>query len=230
MKKFSTKLAIFAATSALLVSFAPLSFAGEGVMAPAYNAPKVLSITGEGKATVAPDKAVISVSIESTESNARAARLKNNETLNKLRERMSAFGIDKKDVKLDYSGGYPNYEYREDSTRKLSNYVSTYSVSINVKNLGNIEQIQDAISEYENINLNSTNYMLENNESALDQAREKAFKDASKKAEKLAKTFGVKLGNVSSISESSYSGYGYSTGSGDVEVSLSLYVTYEFNK
>lgn len=230
MKKFSTRLAVFAATSALLVSFAPLSFAGEGIMAPSYSAPRVISLTGEGKATVAPDKAVISVNIESTETTARAARQKNNEALTKLRDRMMAFGIDKKDVKLDYSGGYPNYEYKEDNTRKLSNYVSTYSVSITVKNLGNIEQIQDAIGEYENINLNNTNFLLENNESALDMAREKALKDATKKAEKLAKAFGVKLGSVSSISESSYSGYGYSGTTNDVEVTLSLFVSYEFTK
>lgn len=231
MKKFTTRLAVLAATSALLVTFAPLSFAGEGVMAPTmYSAPRVLSLTGEGKATVAPDKATISVTIESTEPNARSARQKNNEALNKLRDRMMAFNIEKKDVKLDYSGGYPNYEYKEDNTRKLSNYVSTYSVTINVKNLSNIDQIQDAVSEFENINLNNVNYMLENNESALDTAREKALKDATKKAEKLAKAFGVKLGNVSSVSESSYSGYGYAGANNDVEVTLSLFVTYEFSK
>lgn len=236
MNKIASKLSTFAITSVMLIAFAPLAFAGEmyPVGTPVMSMPHTLSVTGEGRVTVAADRAEISLSIDSTDTNARAARLKNNQVVTQLREKLATFGLAKEDVVLNYSSGYPNYEYKEDNTRKQISYNSNYSVTVKVKDLNKLSDIQDAIGDFETVNINSTNYLLDNNENALDQAREKAFKDVQKKAEKLAKAFGVKLGAVSNISEMSYLGiaYGspYSGQSNTVDVSMSLSATYEFTK
>lgn len=225
MQKLSQKFAAVVTTAALVITMAPLAFAGstEGV-------PRTLSVTGEGKVSVQADHATISLTIENTDASARTARQKNMAVFGQLKDALASFGLGKDDIKVDYYSGYPNFQYNEDNSRKMTSYTASYSVTVQVKDLTKISDMLDKIADFENVNLMGTNYLLDNNESAVDQAREKAAADAQKKASKLAKAFNSTLGAVTSLYESSYTNIGYgATGmqSTNVDVTVSLSVGYE---
>lgn len=228
MKNLKSQLGIIIATVALCLNMAPLTFAGE---APTNY--RFISVTGEGHYAAEADKAVVNVTIESTEKNARESRNKNKQIYADLKKALVSMGVDQKDIKLDYYGGYPNFEYQMDNSKKQTSYTSTYSVSIQFKDLSKVDAVLDKINEFETVNLIGTSYTLENNEDAMDKAREKAVQDAQKRAQKLAKAFNSTVGSLSSVSESSYSNIGYSAAGGQtntVDVVVTLYVSYEINK
>ena len=232
MNKMQKNLGLAVMSLALCLSLVPLAFAGSDVSA----IPATISVSGEGKATVSADKAVISVTIESVEATARAARLKNNQIYAEVKSAMQTMGIDAKDVNIDYNSGFPNYEFGENNLRKLTNYTSTYTVSIKVKDISKIDALTDRLTEFDTVNFQSVSYLLDDNEVATDQAREMAVANAAKKAEKLAKLYHVNLGGVMSVYESSYVSTPYSgmmggTGStNSVEVTTSLTVNYEIKR
>ena len=233
MNKLKKNLTVAVTSLALCLTLVPVAFAGNDLSS---TVPAIISVTGEGKATVAADKAVISVTIESVENTARNARQKNNQVYSDLKTAMQSMGVEVKDINIDYNSGFPNYEYGENNVRKLTNYTSTYTVSIKVKDVSKVEALTDRLTDFDTVNFQNVSYLLDNNESATDQAREKAVDNALSKAQKLAKLYHVTLGNVTSVNESSYVSTPYSGmmgGSGStnsVEVTTSLTVNYEISK
>jgi uncharacterized protein YggE len=237
MKKLSSSLGI--ATMALLLSLSVVqpSFAAD--LAPAAGGYRAISVTGDGKASAMADKAVINLSLDSTDTTARGAKQKNNTIVNKIRSDLASLGITKDDVKIEYSSSYKAYAYPEmmegdKSVKPTSNsYTSNYSVSVTVKTIKNVDAVLDKVADMESVNMNGVSYMLENNVSAEDQAREKAMKNAENKAKKLAKLYNVEIGKILNLSEYSSSGaYGYSYmgpgQSGDkMEVFVNVSVSYE---
>ncbi|MCC6643324.1 SIMPL domain-containing protein [Candidatus Peregrinibacteria bacterium] len=228
MKKLKSQLGIIVTTVALCLNMAPLAFAGEMPLNGSY-----LSVTGEGHYLAEADKATVNLTIESIEKNAREARAKNKQVYAELKTALVALGIDQKDIKLDYYGGYPNFEYQMDNSKKQTSYTSSYSVSIQLKDLSKVDAVLDKVNDFETVNLMGTSYLLENNEEAMDKAREKAVQDTQKRAQKLAKAFGKTLGSLSNVSESSYSNIGYSAAGGQttaVDVIVTLYASFEISK
>lgn len=243
MKKFSSLVSIPAATLLLTLAMAQISYAGssDGIgLAGGY--PHTISVYGEGKASVSADKATISLSIDNSASSARAAKQKNNDVVNALRTALSSLGVSKDDVKIVYYNSYKSEVYSENSmmmdtkgsskpsTPKYT-YNSNYTLSVSVKDVKKVNDVLDKLSEIEQVNMNGVTYALTNNEKAQDEARVKAMKDAESKANKLAKLYNIKLGQILNLSESSYSNpYDYSMGFGQsdqVEVTVSISIGYE---
>jgi len=78
-----------------------------------------ISVMGEGKASVAPDMLVISVSISELAATTDLAQTQANDKVNKLKELLKAADIADKDIKTTNVNVYPEYDRSNASGRKL---------------------------------------------------------------------------------------------------------------
>lgn len=169
-----------------------------------------ISVMGEGKASVAPDMLVISVSISELAATTELAQTQANEKVDKLKAILKAAGIADKDIKTTNVNTYPEYDRSNASGRKLLGYRVQQSISINVtgENFGEKGgNIVTQISKIWGVNVDNTYFDLKDKNTAMQWARDKALADALAKAEQLAKASGVTLGKPVMITDNSSSYY-----------------------
>lgn len=163
-----------------------------------------ISVNGEWKAYAIPDTFVISASVSETWTTTKDAQTKMENKILKIKEVLWSNEVKKENVKTVSVNVYPEYD-RSNSQRKLLWYRADQSIEIEVnwswftqKWAAIISQLADVWG----INVNNTYFNLKNKDKAVSEAREKAFDNAKKKAEQLAKLWNLSLWKPTMISDS----------------------------
>jgi len=223
-KRWLNSLAIGATTVAMIATFVPaMAFAA------APTDKEAVTITGTGKVTVDADLAQLSFTLNAHEATAKAAYKKLTDQTKMVADTLSQFGVTGKDVQITWYSMYPTYKYNEKGQQSGVDYFdASRTVNVNLRKLDKVNEVLDALADKEIYSLSSVNYMLENRQDAQDKARELAVADAQRRAAAVAKSLGIKLGNIIGASEYN-NDYGpiYGTGSEQVDVQMNLEVNYE---
>ena len=199
-----------------------------------YGGPSGIWVSGNGKASGAPDVAIISLGVESVEETAAAARTNAADAMNGVIDVLTESGIAESDIQTRYFNISPRYqsvevqrcdepedsstESEQDPTSekscynfwesRLTGYAVSNQASVKVKNLNNVGSIIDKASEAAGnlVRINGISFSIEDPQSLQDEARENAVADMKRKAEMLADLSGVQLGRLVYITEgASYS-------------------------
>jgi uncharacterized protein YggE len=166
-------------------------------------------VTGEGEASVAPDMALLSLTVMREAASAREALDANNAAMTDVTEAIKLFGIADRDLQTAGLQIMPRYDYtnKPDGTQeaKLVAYQVTNTLSVRVRDLVKTGEILDkAVSLGVNQGGNIT-FANDDPSAVITEARKKAVAEATAKANTLADAAGVKLGRVVEISDQSYS-------------------------
>lgn len=166
-------------------------------------------VTGEGEASVAPDMALLSLTVMREAASAREALDANNAAMTNVTEAIKLFGIADRDLQTAGLQIMPRYDYtnKPDGTQeaKLVAYQVTNTLSVRVRDLVKTGEILDkAVSLGVNQGGNIT-FANDDPSAVITEARRKAVAEATAKANTLADAAGVKLGRVVEISDQSYS-------------------------
>jgi uncharacterized protein YggE len=166
-------------------------------------------VTGEGEASVAPDMALLSLTVMREAASAREALDANNAAMTDVAEAIKLFGIADRDLQTAGLQIMPRYDYtnKPDGTQeaKLVAYQVTNTLSVRVRDLVKTGEILDkAVSLGVNQGGNIT-FANDDSSAVITEARKKAVAEATAKANTLADAAGVKLGRVVEISDQSYS-------------------------
>ena len=166
-------------------------------------------VTGEGEASVAPDMALLSLTVMREAASAREALDANNAAMTNVTEAIKLFGIADRDLQTAGLQIMPRYDYtnKPDGTQeaKLVAYQVTNTLSVRVRDLVKTGEILDkAVSLGVNQGGNIT-FANDDPSAVITEARKKAVAEATAKANTLADAAGVKLGRVVEISDQSYS-------------------------
>ncbi len=167
--------------------------------------PPRIIVSGEGEATVAPDLALLSLSVMREAVTAREALDGNNKAMTEVIAALKEMGIADRDLQTAGIQVNPRYDYveRPDRTQeaKLAGYQVTNTVSVRIRDLAKSGEIIDrAVSLGVNQGGGLT-FSNENPKSVLSEARKLAVQDAVDKAKVLAEAAGVTLGRVTEISD-----------------------------
>ncbi|MEK7553837.1 MAG: SIMPL domain-containing protein [Patescibacteria group bacterium] len=190
-----------------------------GINRSGVPATDTITVQGDGQATLPPDVARISFSVQNTAKTVAEAQSKTTEQTNAALEFVRSQGIDDKDVKtLSYNispqYSYPNpcaygavcpEYYREP---KITGYQVSQSVQVTMRDLAKVGEVLGGLGKLEVQNVNGPSFALDDSTSGYNAARADAIEKAKAQAKLLSKQLGVKLGKIVNFSESS-GGYPY---------------------
>ena len=169
--------------------------------------PRVV-VLGEGESAIAPDMALLSLSVMREAGTARAALDANNDAMAAVIAAMKAAGDADRDLQTAGIQINPRYDYtnRPDGTQeaKLVAYQVTNTLSVRVRDLASTGEIIDKAVSLGVNQGGGISFTNDDPSAALTEARKRAVADAMDKAKTLAEAAGVSLGRVIEISEQSY--------------------------
>lgn len=168
-----------------------------------------VSATGNANLSVMPDKAVISLMIQTKNVSAQVAKNENAEISEKVISELNKLGIQSSDTETENYNIYPEYDYT-DGSQKLIGYVASNYISVNTLNFDDVGKIVDAsvdagaLVNYINFDLSTAK---SNEYKAMILAN--ASLDAKNKAESVAAGLGKRLGTLVSVTASDYNYFPY---------------------
>lgn len=171
-------------------------------------APRVI-VMGEGEMSVAPDLALLSLSVMREAITAREALDANNAAIAAVLAAMKSAGIADRDLQTSNLQINPRYDYvtKPDGTQeaKLAAYQVTNTLAVRVRDIAKTGELLDkavTLGVNQGGNITFTN---DNPAETVTEARKKAVADAMAKAKTLADAAGVGLGRIIEMSEMSSS-------------------------
>jgi uncharacterized protein YggE len=186
-----------------LALFAALSAA---LSAPAFAEPPVptLTVSGEGRVSVAPDMATVTVGVVTEADTAKQALEANNALLATTLARLKSSAIEDRDIQTTGLSLGPRYDYnrtKPDGTAQITGFIASNNVTVRVRALPGLGEVLDAVVSDGANTLGGVTFGLQNPDPVTDEARKAAVADARHKAELYAAAAGVTLGQIQSISE-----------------------------
>ena len=173
------------------------------------SSPRIL-VTAEGSVDIAPDMAVLSLSVTREAKTARVALDANSSAMKEVLAAMKAEGIEERDLQTSGFSIQPKYRYPAPNSSdkreppRIVGYRVRNSLSVRVRDISKVGEILDksvTLGVNEGGNIVFTN---EDPSAAITQARIQAVKNAMAKAATLAEAAGVKTGRLLEISEQSF--------------------------
>lgn len=160
-------------------------------------------VEGTGKASAAPDKAVINMGVTASGATVSEAQAKANESANAIISSLKTLGVEEKDIKTTNYSVNPNYaNLTIGDNQRISGYTVTQNLEVEVP----IDKANSAVDAATKAGANlvgGITFTLDDATEAKlkNEARAEAVAKAKASAQGLAKASGIKLGNVINVRE-----------------------------
>ena len=206
MKK---RIAILVLAGLTLSAFLGTACAGDKItVAGQTAATNGIVVSGEGKVSGQPDIAALSLGVSTLKPTVKEARDDAAATMQKIIDSLKNDGVAEKDIQSSQYSIQPEYDYNilpPATSPRLQGYRVTNTVTIKVRDINKTSQVLDAAvaAGGDLTQVQGISFTIDKPETLRDQARVAAITDAKARAQLLADTAGVKLGNPISIQENS---------------------------
>ena len=159
-------------------------------------------VTGEGKVSVTPDIAKITIGVQQTGQTLKQVQGDVNTKSKALTDAIKKLGVDEKDIKTTSYSVYPQYDYTNPS-QKITGYQVSTSYEVTVKDFDKINNIIVSATASGANEIGNVNFEVNDatKKQKLQEARDLAVKEAKEKAVGLAKSAGITLGKIINVSE-----------------------------
>lgn len=161
-----------------------------------------LDISATGEATRVPDVAVISAGVVSRSATASAAIQDAATKMDRVRAALKRAGIADRDIQTSTLTLNPEYRYPDNQAPQLTGYTASNEVAIRFRDLRNAGKILDALVAEGSNQISGPNLTIDNPDSALDEARTKAVASGRARAQLYARSLGMHVVRLVSVSES----------------------------
>ncbi len=169
-----------------------------------------IRVTGEGRATLAPDMALLHLMVTREGATAREALDANSAAMEDVIGAMRKAGIDERDLQTADFGIQPRYRHHRPTASgqqeppEIVGYTVNNSLMVRVRKL---EEVGGILDRSVSLGVNqggNIQFLNDDPAAALEQARTEAVKDALRRAATLTAAAGVRSGRILEISEHSY--------------------------
>jgi len=177
-----------------------------------------VTLSGHGEVTAVPDIANVYFTINKESKTVKEAQALVAEVEKKSLDFLKENNVAEKDIKTSNASFYPKYEYKYDTKimmpctqyncppvpgkNVITGYVASESITVKVRNTDDVGKIMQGLGTLGISDLNGPNFSIDNEDGLKTEARKKAIDNAKEKAKVLAKDLGVRLGKITSFSES----------------------------
>lgn len=192
--------------TALLCAAAVLSAPANAQQGLAQPSPRI-GVTGEGEVSVAPDMAVLNLSVLREAETAREAVAASSEAMKQVLAALKAAGIAERDLQTAGLNIQPRYTQPGSQAKpqapKISGYAASNALTVRIRDLSAVGAILDKTIGLGVNQGGDISFVNDDLKPSLTEARKRAVADAMERARTLAEAAGVKLGRILSIEEQS---------------------------
>ncbi|HET9485250.1 MAG TPA: SIMPL domain-containing protein [Xanthomonadales bacterium] len=185
---------------ALAMSMSGSASAAEPASTPSSGT--LLQVSAHGEVRRVPDVAQVGVGVMTEAAEAKAALAANATQMERVVAAVLRAGIAERDVQTTGVSLQPQYRYVENQPPKLSGYQAHNRVSVKVRDVSKVGEVLDAFVAQGANQIDGPNFMLDQPEAALDEARRIALDHARKRAAMYAKALGLTVRRIVTIDES----------------------------
>jgi uncharacterized protein YggE len=161
-----------------------------------------LDLSATGESTRVPDVAVISTGVVTRAVTASAAIQQAASRMARVRSALKSAGIADRDIQTSNLSLNPEYRYVENQPPKLTGYSATNQLTVRFRDIAATGKIIDALVAEGANQINGPNLTIDKPEAALDEARVQAVAAGRARAELYARSLGLRVVRVVSVSES----------------------------
>ena len=189
--------------SHLLLLAAALAFAGLAGTACAQQGTDgtLLSISAHAEASRVPDVATLSAGVVTQSTDANTAMRDNAAQMDKVMAAIRKAGIAERDIQTSGINVNPQYRYAENQAPAITGYQASNTVSLKVRDIGNLGKVLDALVASGANQVNGPGFEIDKPEAVYDEARRDALKQAQARAQMYANELGLKVRRIVSIDE-----------------------------
>ncbi|MBP6798225.1 MAG: SIMPL domain-containing protein [Luteimonas sp.] len=190
--------------SALAIGTIVMTTASAQSSSPPIAAPSdgtLLSVSASADATRVPDVATLSTGVVTQAADANAALKANSAQMNKVVAAIRAAGIAERDIQTSGININPQYRYAENQPPTITGYQASNTVNVKVRDVAKLGEVLDALVASGANQVNGPSFEIDQPEAAYDEARQAALKKAQARAEMYAKSLGLRVRRIVSISE-----------------------------
>lgn len=165
------------------------------------HTPITISVSGEGKSTVAPDIAALSFGVQvQRQADAKTAMDMLGKQMKSVFEAVKKAGVDEKDITTEQLSLNPAFDWK-DGQQIPRGFDASQSLRIKVRAMDTVSAVLAAATSAGANQAGGVNFIVDDPEKARANAREKAIAQAQAKAQVLAQQLGMHLGKLKSFSE-----------------------------
>ena len=200
MTPFQQNTSITAATLTLL--FASLITGPAPAWAEEKTMSRTITVSATGRISAEPDIVRLQAGLTTEASTARKALTENNRVMRELLEELDREGIAEEDVQTSNFNVSPKYSRPErGGTARINGYQVSNQVSVTVRDIDRAGDILDTLVRLGANQMHGLSFEVSDADRLKDRAREKAMKNARRRAELLADAANAKIGDVIAIAE-----------------------------
>ena len=194
----------YALLAALLLGGATLPAAAQAQQASITQtiAGTRLDISATGEVTRVPDVALISAGVVSRSATASVALQDTADRMQRVLAALKRAGVEDRDIQTSNVSLNPEYRYPENQSPQLVGYTASNTVTIRFRDIRSSGKILDALVSQGANQINGPNLTVDKPEAALDEARAKAVAEGRARADLYARSLGMRVVKIVSVSES----------------------------
>ena len=167
----------------------------------------LLNISANAEATRVPDVATLSAGVVTQAADGNSAMRQNAQQMDKVLAAIKAAGIAERDVQTSGVSLNPQYRYADNEAPKITGYQASNTVSLKVRDIAKLGKVLDALAAQGANQINGPQFEIDQPEPVYDEARLAALKKAQARAQTYAKSLGLQVRRIVSISENSGGGF-----------------------
>jgi uncharacterized protein YggE len=192
--------------AALLLGAALLPTAAHAQQAPSITqaiAGARLDISATGEVTRVPDVAIISAGVVTRSATVTGAIQDAADRMRRVLAALKRAAVEDRDIQTSSISLNPEYRYVENQPPQLTGYTASNQLTIRFRDIRNSGKILDALVGQGANQINGPSLTIDKPEAALDEARAKAVAIGRARAELYARSLGMRIARVVSVSETS---------------------------
>lgn len=187
---------------------APMTTAhAQTVPAVVANDATLLNISAQAEARRVPDVATLSAGVVTQAVDGNSAMRENALQMDKVMAAIKAAGIAARDIQTSGINLSPQYRYAENEAPKITGYQANNTVSLKVRDITRLGKVLDSLAAQGANQINGPSFEIDQPEPVYDEARLAALKKAQARAETYAKSLGLRVRRIVSISEGNQGGF-----------------------
>ena len=209
------------------------SFSGVSTLANESQQNYCVTVIGNATSSMKPDKAYVSVQIETLDSDMKKSKDDNFALFDKITGVLKDNGLNDSDIVFDSFYSYPSYDYS--GTRTLNGYYCQTTLTFAVNDLENLQNLISIVSENGITKISNIRYETSNKDQVYSDVMLKALENAKEKAKILIGKEDVSIKSIkeesvyssSCLYKSYYEGANIADFLGDIEVEARVVVEFE---